>query len=104
MNGRVQNYSNKPLWVVEFESGRPIAHMLGPNMQSPTAVDAVGFRTVDRTPIDGYIGWYRVMVATAEVRYKAGKLVPGCVFCWKVTEEEFGLVIYDYAEGWGEPL
>lgn len=107
MAGRVKNYSSKWLWVVETDSGKAVAHKLGPNRQSPAGVDADGFKAVDGTPIDGHASWIKVNnLGTADVEFKDGKMTPGCVwpFCTKVEETEFGPVTYDHALGWGENL
>ncbi len=105
MNGRVKNYSHKELWVVETDTGQPVAHRLGPNMQSPLGVDVAGFKTVDGTLIDGHGSWIKVVdFSTARVRYASGKMTAGCWLCWNVEEDEFGPVTYDYSSTWGEPL
>jgi hypothetical protein len=107
MAGRVKNYSSKTLWVVETDSGKAIAHRLAPNRQSPAGVDADGFKAVDGTPIDGHTSWIKVTdLSTADVEFKNGELDAGCwwPFCRKVEDDEFGVVAYDYGQGWGEQL
>jgi len=53
IKGQVKNYSSKPIWVIENDSGKPVAHLLPPMTKSPNGIDADGFRRVDGKPIQG---------------------------------------------------
>lgn len=103
--GQVKNHSSKTLWVVETDSGRAIAHKLGPNRQSSRSVDADGFKAVDGTLIDGHGSWVKLVdLSTADVADQGSALTRGCILCTNVNDNEFGDVTYDGSSGWGEPL
>lgn len=104
-NGQVKNHSSKELWVVETDSGPAIAHKLLPGRQSPSRIDADGFRAVDGTPIDGHSTWVKIYdYSTADVRDEDDELTRGCILCRNVGEDEFGDVRFDDSPGWGEPV
>jgi hypothetical protein len=103
--GRVKNNSTKVLWVVETETGKPIAHKLAPGRRSPKGLDADGLRAVDGTPVDGHTSWIKVYdTATADVADNGKQLTAGCILCIRVGESEFGIVVFDNSDGWGEPI
>jgi hypothetical protein len=105
--GQVKNHSSKTLWVVENGNGSYPArgHKLSPGRQSPTALDADGFKSVDGTPVDGHVSWVKVVnVSTADVADSGSGLTRGCLVCYNVQDGEFGPVTYEDAPGWGEPL
>lgn len=97
VRGRVINRSSRPLWVLETDSGRPIAHRLEPGCASPSQVDADAFRAVDGTAIDGEGSWIKIYdFVTATIRdAPAGRL---CATGWlrrPVEEREFGVITYE---------
>ena len=59
VKGQVKNYSSKPIWVLETDSGKSIAHLLPPMTKSPNGVDADAFRRVDDKPIQGHKSWWK---------------------------------------------
>lgn len=68
IKGSVCNHSSKTLWVVETDSGPAKAHKLGPNMKSPSNIDADGIKTVDGTSINGHTSWWKIRsIANADV-------------------------------------
>jgi hypothetical protein len=104
-NGQVKNRSDKTLWVVETDTGHAIAHQLAPGRQSAAAVDADGFRAVDGTAIDGHGSWVKINdFSTADVVNTGAHLARGCILCASAPDTEFGVVAFDTATGWGEPL
>jgi len=103
--GRVKNHSSRELWVVETDTGTAIAHRLPAGKQTPSNVDADGFRAVDGTRIDGHTSWVKINdYSTADVRDSAGALERGCILCRNVADNEFGSINFDNASGWGESL
>jgi len=103
--GSVRNHSSRTLWVVETDTGTAVAHLLEPSQQSPSSVDADGFKAVDGTPIDGHTSWVKIRdISTADVRDSGTELTRGCMVCSSVTEFEFGTVRFDRSPGWGRPL
>ena len=99
-NGKVRNHSSKALWVVE--SAR--AHKLPPGHESPSGIDADGFKAFDGvTPIDGHLSWVKIIdLSTADVRDDGSNLTRGCYLCTNVEDDEFGDVTFDPADGWGD--
>lgn len=103
--GRIKNESPRPLWVVETDSGRAIAHKLAPGHASPAHVDADGVRSIDGAPIRGHKSWWKVRdVSSGTVRATDGALDIRCLICSEVQDDEFGSVRFDDSNGWGEPL
>lgn len=104
-NGQVKNHSAKDLWVVETDSGPAIAHKLEPGRQSPSSVDADGFKSIDGTAIDGHTSWVKILNwSTADVANEGQQLTRGCILCSSVGENQFGQVTYDQSSNWGEPI
>jgi hypothetical protein len=97
MGGRVINRSSRALWVLETDSGTPIAHRLDPGRASPQAVDADAFRAVDGAPIDGQRSWIKIYDFVTATIYDAsddGLRATG----WlrrPVEEREFGVIEYE---------
>lgn len=103
--GRVRNHSSRTLWIVETDTGSAIAHKLAPGYQSPSSVDADGFRAIDGTPVDGHSSWVKITnLSTADVSDHGSQLTRGCIVCWNVQDNEFSNVTFDPASGWGERL
>lgn len=97
VRGRVVNHTSRPLWVLETDSGRAIAHRLEPGQASPTAIDADAFRSVDGTPIDGEPSWIKIYdFVTAVVRETPTReLVASGWLRRPVEEREFGPILYE---------
>ena len=105
MNGQVKNYSSKLLWVLVSKGDRMYAYQLNSGYQSPSNIDADGFCAVDKTPIDNYRGWIKIVdICTAEVRDRAEQLTSECMFCGNVKDQEFGKVKFVYESNWGEAI
>ena len=106
-NGSILNLSRRVLWVVETDSGRAIAHKLGPNLKSPPSVDCDGVKAVDGTPISNHNSWWKFRVIQVEVWDDgSGLKIRWCAYpaCFSVSEGEFGDVTYDNSTGWGVPI
>jgi hypothetical protein len=104
-NGQVKNHSSRTLWVVETDTGPARAHRLSPGRQSPAAVDADGFREVNRTPIDGHTSWVKINdFSTADVADAGRDLTRGCILCSSVGDNQFGNVAFLDGDDWGEPI
>ncbi len=106
MKGKIENRTNKTLWIVENDSGRAIAHKLPPFKKSPADVDADGVKTVDGTPISDHDGWWKIGdTEWATVKGTGNSLTlysfPSLIKK-KVGDKEFGHIIYDQSFGWGE--
>jgi hypothetical protein len=109
-NGRVVNNSSYRVWVIENDSGRPVAHILDPGFQSPSGVDADGVMPFDPgTTIDGWNKWWKVRDIDLGVVTDSGGpgyLSLSCALglCTRVPALEFGEPQFDFANGWGEPI
>lgn len=105
MKGQVKNYSSLPLWVLVSKDEKMNAYVLAPGYQSPSNLDADGFKAVNDIPIDGYRGWIKIVdFCTAEVRDKAGGLTKRCLFCGNVGDDVFGSVSFHNGDSWGETI
>jgi hypothetical protein len=103
--GQVKNRSDKVLWVVETDTGSAIAHKLAANRQSPSSIDADGFKAVDGTTIDGHTSWVKLTdISTADVSNSGQELNRGCIACISVDDNEFGNITFSNTDGWGEPI
>ncbi|MEW6058011.1 MAG: DUF3892 domain-containing protein [Bdellovibrionota bacterium] len=104
LKGRVKNYSSKPIWVVETESGKAIAHLLPPMTKSPPNIDADGFRRVDGKPVQGHKLWWKIYDgSTLEVFDDGTDLKTSVIRKRAVDDTEFdskGVIIYDRSEKW----
>lgn len=108
IKGHVKNYSSQPLWVLETESGKPVAHHLSPMTKSPPAIDADAFRRKDGKPIEGHPSWWKIYdVANAELFDDANNgLRISAIAKAAVKDDEFargGKIIYDEKD-WGVPI
>ncbi|MGF1537105.1 MAG: hypothetical protein ACFB4J_11565 [Elainellaceae cyanobacterium] len=104
-NGQVKNHSSRDLWVVEDDTGSPIAHKLAPNRQSPEGTDADGFRAVDGTPVGGHPSWMKLVdLCTADVHDSGDELSYDALLCTGVDDHTFGDVQFDPSPGWGVPI
>ena len=63
-NGKVYNYSQKWIWVVETDTNHPhgpaIAHKLAPRTKAPIKFDIDGFKRVDGRSIEGHSSWWKI--------------------------------------------
>ena len=101
-NGQVRNHSSRALWVVSSDRGRPVARRLEPGFESPSTVDADGFKAVDGTPVDGHRSWVKIVdLSTADVKDDGDELTRGCFLCRSVGEREFGRPRFVDESGWG---
>lgn len=105
IKGQVKNYSSKPIWVLETDSGRPVAHLLLPMSKFPNGVDADAFRRADGKPIQGHKSWWKFYdFSTVEIFDKGDDLKTSVITQTAVTDEEFGgtkAITYDRSENWG---
>ena len=106
IKGQVKNYSSKPLWVIETDSGRAVAHLLQPMSKSPPDVDADGIRRVDGKAIDGHRSWWKFYdFSIMEVFDDGDGLKTSVIRKMKVDDSEFApadtKVIYDRSSSWG---
>ena len=103
--GQVVNYSSKGLWVLETDSGTPVAHRLAAHSRSPNTIDADAVRTIDGRPISGHASWWKIVdVARGDILDSTEGPI---IRCWprlKVEDDYFGPYQFNPAEGWGDPL
>jgi hypothetical protein len=64
LKGKVKNHSSVVLWVVETDTGKAIAHILGPHRKSPENTDADGFKRADGKPIYNHSSWWKIYSGT----------------------------------------
>lgn len=103
MKGQVKNHSSQTLWVLVSEGKKMNAYQLAPGCQSPSDLDADGFKAVNDTPINGYQGWIKIVdICTAEVKDNGKELISECLFCGNVDDDEFGSVSFNNKDSWGE--
>ncbi|MGK5090450.1 DUF3892 domain-containing protein [Deltaproteobacteria bacterium TL4] len=117
LKGMVRNHSSKTLWVVETDTGNPIAHKLGSKRKSPKHIDADGFKRFDKKLIDGHSYWWKIYsFSTADIfDWGEGLLTIGIKV--KKDDDEFnikdektgetvpgGEVDYNHSNGWGDPI
>lgn len=103
--GQIFNHSSHELLVIETDSGKPIAHRLGPKRKSPSAVDADGFRRADRKPILLHGAWWKVPDNFKADIFELGRdfLVPVSVML-PVSDGHFGSYKINEELDWGEKL
>ncbi len=109
LKGRIKNYSTKPLWVIESDSPRPTAHLLGPMQKSPSKMDTDGFKRFDGKPIEGHSSWWKYYdYSTMEVFDKGSDLRLSVITKVAVLDYEFSSadnpIIFEKSENWGEPI
>jgi len=104
-NGQILNHSTKVLLVIENDSGKPIAHLLGPKRKSPASVDADGFRRLDGKPILLHKGWWKVPDSFRADIFELGAdfLMPVSVMV-PVGDKHFGEYQISEDKNWGEKL
>jgi hypothetical protein len=108
--GKVINLSNKPLWVVETETGSAIAHKLEAQFQSPDNIDCDGVKTISGELISGHASWWKLRDScTVKIIEQSGNLMIDCkcklplISCSPVAENEFGNVTFSSTQ-WGVPI
>lgn len=99
----IKNYSSKALWVLETDTGKPIAHILKPRTKSPPKVDADAFKRRDGKAIDGHKFWWKVYdISNVEVFDLGNDLVVSAVTKTALKDDEFGKDSVTYNESeWG---
>ena len=102
--GRVLNHSSKTLLVIENDSGKPIAHTLGPKRKSPSGVDADGFKRSDGQTILGHKGWWKIVdISSADIWELGSDLLIPVSLMFPVSDSHFGG--YETVAGeWGEEM
>jgi hypothetical protein len=105
INGQVKNFSSKKLWVIETDSGKPIARWLQPGFKSPKEIDADGFKRVDKGAIEGHKNWWKIYdISTAEIYDKGDSLRVSAITKTAVDEHHFGKNPSYRNESWGSPI
>lgn len=105
IKGQVKNFSSKPLWVLETESGRPIARVLSPGFKTPVDVDVDGFKRVDGGAIEGHKNWWKFYdFSTAEVFDEGSSLRVSAISKRAVPENHFGDPVLYKEVKWGTPI
>ncbi|MEI8348079.1 MAG: DUF3892 domain-containing protein [Pseudomonadota bacterium] len=104
IKGQVVNYSSKELWVLETESGQPVARKLLPGYKTTPSIDVDGFKRVDGVAIDGHRQWWKFYdFSTVEIFDFKNSLLVSAITKVAVDEIHFGQVSYRN-EKWGEPI
>ena len=103
--GRVLNHSNKTLLVIENDSGKPIAHLLGPKRKTPSDIDADGFKRSDGATILGHKHWWKIVDISSADIWQIGSdfLIPVSLML-PVSDGHFGKYKVDNSDGWGEKM
>jgi Leucine-rich repeat (LRR) protein len=104
VNGIVRNESSKSVWVVETNTGSAIAHILAPGKTSPPHIDADGVKAYDLgVTLSGHTSWWKIFSPDTAIigNLPNGQLKIFSFAGFKVDEDEFGQVRYDYSSGWG---
>lgn len=105
--GHVKNYSSKAVWVLETDSGPPVAHLLKPMTKSPAMTDADAFKRVDRGLIDGHKDWWKIYDSSAEIFDDGKDMRVSVITKTAVNDKKFakdpGTIKYDKSD-WGVPI
>lgn len=105
INGQVKNFSSKKLWVIETDSGKPIARWLEPGFKTPNEIDVDGFKRVDKRAIEGHKNWWKIYdVSTAEIYDRGDALRISAITRTAVGEYHFGENLSYLSESWGTPI
>lgn len=102
--GRVLNHSSKTLLVIENDSGKPIAHLLGPKKKSPEDLDVDGFKRADGASILGHKGWWKIIdISSADIWQIGEDFIIPVSLIFPVSDSHFGK--YTTSSGdWGEEM
>ncbi len=107
IKAHVKNFSSQPLWVLENEDDRPVAHLLRPMTKSPIKIDTDAFRRRDGKPIEGHKSWWKIYDgSTAEVFDKGKDLSISVITKTAVEDKEFSTdapITYE-EKTWGTPI
>ncbi len=96
VNGQLKNFSSKELWVLDTDSGKPIARRLQAGCKTPPTTDTDAFKRVDGVTIDGHKSWWKFYdISTVEVYDQGAKLVRiSAIIKTAVKENHFGEPTY----------
>src|SRR5688572_26054502 len=101
LKGHVKNFSSKPVWVLETDSGPAIAHTLKPMFKSPPNIDADAFKRADGKSIDGHKDWWKIYDSNAELFDRGKDIRVSIIAKSAVGDDEFtkgfGTVKYNKA-------
>ena len=108
IKGQIKNYSSKSIWVLETDSGKPMAHLLQSFSKSPNKVDADAFRRVDDKPIQNHKSWWKFYdFSTVEIFDNGNDIKTSVVTMIAVEDQEFSgtnKTTSDQSNNWGDPL
>ena len=89
--GVVYNHSQKPLYIIETDTGPACVHILGPKMKTPVGLDADGLKRVDGKSILGHKNWWKIipLVSVDLYQIRSNFLLP---VSWirPVSDQQFG--------------
>jgi hypothetical protein len=104
IKGQVKNFSSQTLWVLETESGGPIARKLLPGFKTPLNIDTDAFKLIDGNSIEGHKSWWKFYdFSTVEVFDQGVGIEVSAITKTAVKEAHFGNPIYK-DEAWGSPI
>ena len=104
IRGQVKNFSSKRLWVIETDSGVPIARWLESGFKTPQNIDVDGFKRFDGVPVAGHPNWWKIYdFSTAEIFNAGQDLRVSAISKTAVDENHFGKPLYKQ-ESWGTPM
>ncbi|MBW4489959.1 MAG: hypothetical protein KME12_19425 [Trichocoleus desertorum ATA4-8-CV12] len=99
--GIVYNRSSRDVFVVGTDTGSAIAHVLGPGRRSPDNVDIDGVRG-RYNQISGWDSWWKIPDPNLpDILDDGGNLKIVCSACFRVGDNQFGNITYNYDSGWG---
>jgi hypothetical protein len=105
IKGQVKNFSSKKLWVLETDSGRPVARCLEPGFKTPNEVDVDAFKRVDTVAIERHKSWWKFYdFSTVEVSDKGESVRVSAISKTAVDEHHFGENPVYKNESWGSPI
>jgi hypothetical protein len=109
LKGKVINFSDTTLWVIETTTnhphGPPIAHKLNGKRKSPRNIDADGFKSFDGRPIENHSSWWKIRdFSTADIYQNGSDLKVAVLYKTKVQDDHFGSYKVDSDDNWGEEL
>jgi len=110
IKGQVKNFSSKPLWVLETDKGKPIAHILLPMTKSPIETDIDAFKRKDGKAIENHTSWWKFYdFSIAEIIDSGEGLKISIISKTAVSDKEFSPdnpngITYDETLIWGVPI
>ena len=103
--GQVINRSSIKLLVIENDSGKPTAHILGQKKKTPTGLDADGFKRFDGKTILGNKTWWKITDwSTADIYQINNDILIPVSLTVPVADKHFGEYVIDKSENWGIEL